>query len=441
MRRRGATEVSKQSPSRPTRRAGDRPTPDRTRADLAYWRARVFRNTFTRRGRRFQVRGWSVKLQHEGRRRTIALGTPRRVVAARRAQALYRAITTLGWDAGLPRPGAVRKKASRSAVPAAAWTPRILRRPYTDHVRAPGEGSLAARIEHLGTRHCFPLGTDDPDEAARRARQIYETVVAEGWPAARARFPRELTVAVFWSANPVACTYTTLFSEPGTHLEIRTAEDPRRPRAPVAIVEPDAGTGRALARWIDRHARFRTEAGLATGREALRWAARGRPGVLLVSRDLRDRSGAAWLEALRARRPELPAFGYGVYEDSDQLFLSLTGVSGGYLLRRRPPEALLEPLAAGGVRPLTAREATQRVRRYFGRLLEAPPGEAEPLAFTHLTPREQEILGELGRGAPDKAIAERLGISVWTVRAHVKRIYEKLGVHTRTEAAVRYLEK
>ena len=62
-------------------------------------------------------------------------------------------------------------------------------------------------------------------------------------------------------------------------------------------------------------------------------------------------------------------------------------------------------------------------------------------ALAKLTPRENEVLLLLSKGGVDKEIAQAMGISVWTVHGHIKKIFERLSVHTRTEAVIRYLEK
>ena len=69
---------------------------------------------------------------------------------------------------------------------------------------------LSVRIDHGGTGHYFPLGTDNPRLAARRALRIYQTIVRQGWETANKRFSRELTVAFRWLDVPLAWTYTTI---------------------------------------------------------------------------------------------------------------------------------------------------------------------------------------------------------------------------------------
>lgn len=69
------------------------------------------------------------------------------------------------------------------------------------------------------------------------------------------------------------------------------------------------------------------------------------------------------------------------------------------------------------------------------------PSGPSSLETAGLTPREHEVLALLSKGELAKEIASSLGISIWTVHGHVKNIFEKLGVHTRTEAVVKYLQK
>jgi DNA-binding NarL/FixJ family response regulator len=85
-------------------------------------------------------------------------------------------------------------------------------------------------------------------------------------------------------------------------------------------------------------------------------------------------------------------------------------------------------------------ETDRMVRRYFQECLEPRDGRSEPHP-TLLTARETDVLELLRRGLVDKEIAGELGLSVWTVHSHLKRIFAKLGVRTRTEAVVRHLQK
>jgi DNA-binding NarL/FixJ family response regulator len=90
---------------------------------------------------------------------------------------------------------------------------------------------------------------------------------------------------------------------------------------------------------------------------------------------------------------------------------------------------------------LPATALAEQIKRYFQGLFELPV-TGEPLRdLADLTNREHEILICLSKGFTDKEIADALSISVWTVHGHVKRVFEKLGVHSRTEAVIKYLQK
>jgi DNA-binding NarL/FixJ family response regulator len=421
------------------------------RTTLRYWAARLARASYTRGGRLIRLRTWTVKIQHRGRRHTFSLGALPRQAAARRARALYQAIVTRGWDAvlGGRATRAVRGPTTGPVAPALHpryWRRRLLARRYTEGLRPRHAGELSARIEHGGESHYFPLGTADAARAARQAAHIYRTVLTAGWAAARAAFPREITVAVFWATSPLAVTYTTLYTDPeggteptGTPPLAAPAEPRMRAARLVCIAEPDGGVRRAMAACLALHPERWTAATFASGADLLRLAPRLEAAAVLLNRAAPEAAGVQ--AHLAAQRPDLPVILYGVYQDSDQLFLSFGGVAAGYILRRRPPARLLEPLGPPSPhRPLSAAGVAVRVRRYFEGLFGLPsPAEAPPTA--RLTPREQEILEHLSKGYLDKEIAARLGISGWTVHHHLRSIFAKLQVRTRTEAVVRYLQK
>ena len=111
-------------------------------------------------------------------------------------------------------------------------------------------------------------------------------------------------------------------------------------------------------------------------------------------------------------------------------------------MRRRLPTALFDPLQpAVRAGTLTAAEAGHHIRNYFQNFFGDHGAESQPLGPVVLTNREQEILNHVSRGYLDKEIAHLLNISIWTVHNHVKNIYDKLGVHNRTEAVLKYLQR
>jgi two-component system NarL family response regulator len=320
------------------------------------------------------------------------------------------------------------------------WKLRLVRRKYLDLVRPAMAGECCVWIEHEGTGFFFPLGTADEARAARCARDIHQAVVRHGWPRVLATHVREITLAVFWSNHPVTCTYTTLCTE----VDAPSAP-PARPKnhvRRVAIVEAETGVSRALTRWLNAHSACACVASLASAREALHALAGLAPDLLLFDRHLPDLPGGEFLQKLKHLAPELPAFAFGVYPHSDDIFVSLGGIPEGYFLQRRPPGQLLEPIEgawAGG--RLSMERAQTSIRAYFQGVLAAPAAGGERSEVTDLTQREREILNCLTRGYQDKEIAQALRISPSTVHTHLKSIFAKLGAHTRTEAVMKFLQK
>jgi len=417
----------------------------------AYWRRRIFKNTFTRNGQRTALSGWSVKIQHLGQRRTFSLVATNRPAAAREAWQIHRTILGQGWEAVAPRasrianqtsdpPGETRSSAV-SLSDADYWKRRLIQRKHLEPRKLHADRELSVRIEHESTSHYFPLDTDDETAAADQARRIYKTVVQKGWAAANAAYPRELTLALRWLDNPLAWTYTTFHTQK-FQRPMRPANGFLRqpPEFNVAIIEPDAGIRLALAACANSQDGFRCEVTFASALEALHESPRHRLHLLLANHLLPDRPGAACLQELQRTTPHPAGLIYSVYRDSDELFRAAPGGATGYLLKRTSPVRIFEPLA-GSVGPLTRESITARIREYFQNLLTALPVGPSSLELAKLTAREQEILTILSQGGVAKEIASTLGISIWTVHGHVKNIFEKLNVHTRTEAVVKFLQK
>jgi DNA-binding NarL/FixJ family response regulator len=125
-----------------------------------------------------------------------------------------------------------------------------------------------------------------------------------------------------------------------------------------------------------------------------------------------------------------------VFEENDKIFQSICSGASGYLLKRTPPAKILEAIAevhAGGA-PMTASVA----RKVLTLFATVSPQPASP---SSLTPRETEILQHLVTGSSYKKIARELFISFDTVNTHIKNIYAKLQVHSKTEAVAKALKQ
>jgi DNA-binding NarL/FixJ family response regulator len=401
----------------------------------------VFRNTYSYKGEQKTVRHWSVKIQHQGERKTFALKAKSKARAIVEACRLYRSLleSSPPGAAGL---NGVDPAANRFELD--YWAQRLVRREPRPGFAGRNGPELSVRIEHEGQGYYFPLGAAQPKPAAARALRVYRAVVADGWPVVNTRFSRELTIALRWLDNPLAWTYMTLHTLAGSQPPPAPAPRSSPAVADVAVVESDPGIRAALARCVNEMAGFRCALAPATAAEALRESERPRRPLqlALVSYTLADDSGAACLERLKKAAPQTAAVLYSIYEDSEELFRTTPGGASSYLLRRTPCTEFLDPVkdlsgkvTAGGD-PL-ARCAWEYFKNTFG----PAPSDTSPRQLTSLTHREHDVLGLLSKGHPDKEIAQRLAISIHTVHEHVKNIFEKLAVHNRTEAVVKYLQK
>ena len=201
----------------------------------------------------------------------------------------------------------------------------------------------------------------------------------------------------------------------------------------VAIVEDDAGIRDALMRVLGRAPEFRCLGWYENAEDALRELPAAKPDVVLMDINLPGMSGVECVRKLKAQEFPAQVLMLTVYEDSEQIFESLAAGASGYLLKRTPPSELLEAIRdvhTGGA-PMSSQIARKVVASFRNVAPTNPTAE--------LSPREQEILGWLAQGFLIKEIAERLGIGFDTVRTHIRRIYEKLQVHSRAQAVAKFL--
>lgn len=203
----------------------------------------------------------------------------------------------------------------------------------------------------------------------------------------------------------------------------------------VAIVDDDEGIRSSLAALIRRNPGFKLSGDYPDAETALKEIPRREPDVVLMDINMPGMSGVECVQQLKAALPKVQFLMLTVYEDSDSLFRSLKAGASGYLLKRTASARLIEAIKdvhEGGA-PMTPQLA-RRVVQFFMR----KPAE-EDTAVARLTPGEREFLDQLANGYAYKEIADRMKISIDTVRSYVRTVYEKLHVHSRTEAVVRYL--
>lgn len=206
----------------------------------------------------------------------------------------------------------------------------------------------------------------------------------------------------------------------------------------IAIVEDNKEISTMLARIVARDANMRCQQICNTGEEALELLPKHRPQVVIMDIQLPGISGIQCTTRLRQLLPETQVLVYTVYEDNEQVFKALKAGASGYLLKRSTPEEILEAIVDvhNGGAPMTGEIARKVVRSFAA---PSEPATAKTCKdLERLTPRQEEILGLLARGYVTKEIADKLGISFDTVRFHLKDIYAKLHVRSRTEAVLKY---
>ncbi len=200
----------------------------------------------------------------------------------------------------------------------------------------------------------------------------------------------------------------------------------------VSIVEDNQGTRDGLKALLNRTPGLRCAGTHATGEDALRLIPGENPDVVLVDINLPGINGIECVGGLKERIPKAHILILTTYDQDDLIFESLRAGAHGFLLKNMPPNELMQAIIQvhEGGSPMSMRVARKVVKYFQG--IEKPSPDVEAL-----TKREQEIVGLLAKGYLYKEIAEQLGISLNTVRVHLHSVYEKLHVHSRTQAVLK----
>ncbi len=153
------------------------------------------------------------------------------------------------------------------------------------------------------------------------------------------------------------------------------------------------------------------------------------PDIVLCDIGLPGMDGIEGIKVLKEQFPELLVIMLTIYDDDERIFNALCAGACGYLLKKTPPVRLLESLkeAVAGGSPMSP-EVARRVIALFREI--RPPERAD----YNLTPHETRLLKMLVEGHNYKTASVEIGVTVHTISFHMRRIYEKLQVHTKTEA-------
>lgn len=201
----------------------------------------------------------------------------------------------------------------------------------------------------------------------------------------------------------------------------------------IAIVEDNRVIRESLAEFILSDPEFTCVCTCGTAEEALKLIPKHQPEIVLMDVQLPKMSGIECTTQLKQLLPGLHIIMVTVYEDTERIFKALRAGACGYLLKRCTPEELLA--AVREVRQGGAPMSREIARKVIFSFQEPSNVAAE---MEDLSPREREILELLASGFPNKQIADRLGLTDGTVRWHLRHVYNKLHVRSRTEAALKF---
>ncbi len=201
----------------------------------------------------------------------------------------------------------------------------------------------------------------------------------------------------------------------------------------VALVEDNAGICEELEQIISEQPSLTCVGVCRNLRTALQKIPQLSPDVIIMDIQLPDGTGIEATSRIKRILPDTQIIMFTVHEDTEQIYKALESGASGYLLKRTAAQGLvraIQEVREGGV-PMTG-EVARKVIQSFRRP-DVGPGEK-------LTRREEEIMQLLVVGCLSKEIADKLSIGLETVNSHLKHIYEKLHVRSRTEAVVKYLK-
>lgn len=196
----------------------------------------------------------------------------------------------------------------------------------------------------------------------------------------------------------------------------------------IGIVEDSAPYRKRIGEFIDSSEDVRCVCACETGAAALERLPGSAPDVVLMDLRLPDCSGSECTEQLKRRMPSTQFMIFTVNEDGEEIFRALKAGASGYLLKRTPPEAILaaiRDLHQGGA-PMNS-EIARKVVSFFQKKSDVED----------LSPRQKEILKLLSQGYITKEIADKMGLSVETVRSYLKLVYQKLHVNNRAAAVMK----
>ena len=202
----------------------------------------------------------------------------------------------------------------------------------------------------------------------------------------------------------------------------------------VSIVEDDPSLCKGLTRLIEQTQDIHCHGCYANAEDAILEIAKAPPEVVLMDINLPGMDGIQCVKKIKETRPSIRIVMLTVYENPQRIFQALTAGAIGYVLKHRPSGELLDAIrdAHHGGAPMSSQIARKVVQFFQTNASANQAGE--------LSARELEVLELLAKGYLIKEIADQLGLGFDTVRTYIRRIYEKMHVHSRAQAVAKYLQ-
>jgi DNA-binding NarL/FixJ family response regulator len=204
----------------------------------------------------------------------------------------------------------------------------------------------------------------------------------------------------------------------------------------VAIIEDERDLREGLRSLIDFTPNFKCINDFRSMEDALRQILIFPPDLVLTDIGLPKMNGIEGTRVLREKFPDLPIIVLTVHDEDDKIFQALCAGASGYLLKNTPPDAIINAIneVINGGSPMSPNVA-RRVVNLFRQF--APPEKSD----IYLTDQEKKILKMLTEGHHYKTVSYELGISGGTVSFHIQNIYQKLQVHSKSEAVAKALRE
>ncbi len=202
----------------------------------------------------------------------------------------------------------------------------------------------------------------------------------------------------------------------------------------VGVVEDKAAFRRGLGAIFELTPGIECVGMYATGEEALREVPRAAPDVVLMDINLPNISGIECTRELKRLRPSAQVVMLTIEENTERVFAALRAGAAGYLLKNATPSEIVEgiELVAHGGSPMSAAIARRVVESFHGAKEPSIPKDS-------LTARETQVLEAIAHGKRVKEVAVELNVSVTTIQTYLRRIYEKLQVHSQAEAVAKFV--